>query len=94
MTKFRAGAHVAIPASIAPGAFPGEHLVTIATISGDVSGFVRDHDMVETSEAVQGIVRESTSSVLSVMLSGSYFTTNGFAEFAADWAQANVKAIA
>ncbi len=94
MTRFKSGEHVAIPANIARGAFPGEYLVTIDTISGSISGFVRDRDMVEPQKTIQGSVHESTPSVLSVMLSGSYFTTNGFAEFAADWAEANIKAIA
>ena len=92
MTKFEAGETVAIPATIQPGAFSGEYLVTVATRSGPVSGFVRDQDIAEPNKTIHATVRESTSAWLSVQLAGSYFTTNGLAEFAPEWAKQNVKA--
>lgn len=94
MSEFRPGDVVAVPATIQPGAFPGEHLVTITTRSGLVSGFVRDRDIVESNKTIQAVVRDSTAAGLVVQLAGSYFTTNGLAEFAADWAKDNVKATA
>jgi hypothetical protein len=94
MPKFAPGDAVAVPANVQQGAFPGEYLVTIPTSSGPVSGFVRDRDFVEHAKTIHAVVRESTPHVLAVQLSGSYFTTNGLAEFAADWARENVRAIA
>ena len=94
MPEFKPGEVVAVPATVQPGAFPGEHLVTVTTRSGPVSGFVRDQDIIEPDKTIQAVVRESTTSGLAVQLAGSYFTTNGLAEFAADWARENVKAIA
>ena len=93
MPQFERGAFVAVPATVQPGAFPGEHLVTVSTTSGPVSGFVRDQDIIR-SDKIHAVVRESNSVSLVVHLAGSYFTTNGFAELAADWARDNVKAIA
>ena len=94
MPEFKQGDAVAVPASVQQGAFPGEYLVEVPARSGPISGFVRERDFVELRKTIQGIVRESTSSSLSVKLSGSYFTTNGLAEFAPDWAKANVKVVA
>jgi hypothetical protein len=94
MPKFEQGATVAVSAEVQQGAFPGESLVTITTIGGPVSGFVRDKDFVEAGKTIRATVLKSTISALAVHLSGSYFTTNGIAELPADWAQQNVKAIA
>lgn len=94
MPKFEPGDAVAVPATVQQGAFPGEYLVTISTSTGPVSGFVRQRDFVEPTKTIHAVVRESTPHVLAVQLSGSYFTTNGLAEFSADWARKNVKAVA
>ena len=94
MPKFEPGEGIAVPATVQQGAFPGESLVTIVTASGPISGFVRDRDFVVVGKTIRAIVRESTPEVLSVRLSGSYFTTNGMADFTAEWANNNVKVIA
>jgi hypothetical protein len=94
MPEFKPGEVVAVPATVQPGAFPGEHLVTVSTRSGPVSGFVRDQDIVEPNKTIEGIVREWTASGLAVQLAGSYFTTNGLVEFGFDWAKENVRATA
>jgi hypothetical protein len=94
MNKFAPGETVSVPATVQPGAFPGEYLVTVSTMTGQVSGFVRDQDIVDHNKTIQAVVRESSPGGLSVQLSGSYFTTNGLAEFSAEWAKQNVKAIA
>lgn len=94
MGKFEPGEAVSVPATVQPGAFPGEYLVTVPTLTGPVSGFVRDQDIVDPNKTIQAVVRESSAGGLSVQLSGSYFTTNGQAEFSAEWAKHNVKAIA
>jgi hypothetical protein len=94
MPKFEQGVAVAVPATVQPGAFPGEYLITISTNSGPVSGFARARDFVDPEKTILAVVRESTSNLLVVQLSGSYFTTNGLAEFSSDWATKHVKAIA
>lgn len=94
MAKFEPGEVVAVPATAQQGAFPGEYLITISTRSGPVSGFARERDFVHPPKTVRAVVRESTPALLTVQLSGSYFTTNGMAEFPADWASENVRAIA
>jgi hypothetical protein len=94
MPKFEPGESVSVPATIQQGAFPGEHLVTVQTATGPVSGFVRTRDIVTPNQAILAVVQESTPANLKVILSGSYFTTTGLAEFAADWAVRNVKVIA
>jgi hypothetical protein len=94
MAEFERGETVAVPATVQPGAFPGEHLVTVTTVAGAISGFARDQDMVDPTGTIHGVVVESTPSTLSIQLSGSYFTTNGLADFAAAWAKQNVKATA
>ena len=94
MAKFAPGEVVAVPVTAQQGAFPGEHLVTIPTSSGAVSGFARERDFVEPGKAIRAVVRESSPLLLTVQLSGSYFTTNGFAELPADWANKNVRIIA
>ena len=94
MNTFEPGDSVAVPVALQPGAFPGEYLVTIDTRSGAISGFVRDQDIAESDKSIQAVVVEANSLSVSVRLSGSYFTTNGLAEFASDWARQNVKVIA
>jgi hypothetical protein len=94
MAKFTTGEAVAVPATVQEGPFPGEYLVTISTMTGAISGFAREQDMVASSKTIYGVVRGATPTVLSIQLSGSYFTTNGLAEFATSWAEKNVKAIA
>lgn len=94
MHSFRPGDKVAVPATLQPGAFPGERLVTVATRSGPVSGFVTVDSVVDTDMTINGTVTTSSEDSLSVLLSGSYFTTNGLAEFSADWARKNVKTMA
>jgi hypothetical protein len=94
MAHFEPGDAVAVPATVQPGAFPGEYLVTITTQTGAISGFVRDQDIVEQNKTIQAVVQLSTPQSLVVRLAGSYFTTNGYAEFSADWAREHVRAIA
>ena len=94
MANFEPGEVVAVPAIVQQGAFPGEYLVTVQTNSGEMSGFVRERDFVTPQKTIRAVVRSSSPAVLGVQLAGSYFTTNGFMEFATDWASKNVKAIA
>lgn len=84
MAKFAAGESVAVSCEVRPGAFPGEFLVTVNTLSGPVSGFARAADLVEPDAALHGVVKASRPEAVEVMLSGSFFTTNGLAEIRPD----------
>ena len=93
MHSFQPGDKVAVPATLQPGAFPGERLVTVTTQSGTISGFVSENNIIDPGKSIQAVVKASSEASLSVLLTGSYFTTNGLAEFSADWAQEYVKAM-
>ena len=84
MARFAAGESVAVACEVRPGAFPGEFLVTVHTLSGPVSGFARAADLADPSAALYGVVRTARPDVVEVMLSGTFFTTNGLAEIRAD----------
>ncbi len=84
MAKFAAGEAVAVPCDVRPGAFPGEFLVTVHTLSGPVSGFARAEDMAEMSAALHGVVQAARPEAVEVKLSGTFFTTNGLAEIRPD----------
>ncbi|MGH7160737.1 MAG: hypothetical protein ACREFS_11745 [Acetobacteraceae bacterium] len=94
MANFAQGERVAVPVDVQPGPFPGEHLVTVSTLSGPVSGFVQEQDFVQRNKTIRAVVSSSAPESLKVHLSGSYFTTNGLVEFSPDWAGSNVMAIA
>jgi hypothetical protein len=93
MAEFKPGEIVAVPATVRGGAFSGERLVTVATTTGQVSGFVQFRDVVEQDGTIHALVRDSTPNSLTVQLPGTYFTTNGVAELPADWARRHVKVV-
>ena len=78
---FKAGDFVGVKCEVQPGPFDGERLVTVETVDGVISGFVKDTELRETAGSweVRGQVRSMTSSVITVMIFGSFFTTNGIA---------------
>ncbi len=84
MARFATGESVAVSCEVRPGAFPGEFLVTVNTLTGPVSGFARAADLVEPTAALHGIVTAARAEAVEVMLSGSFFTTNGLAEIRPD----------
>jgi hypothetical protein len=82
MAAFKKGDLVAVPCDVRPGAFSGELLVTAETVTGPISGFANSRDIVNNKAILGRVLRASTANVL-VKLSGSFFTTNGLAEFRA-----------
>ncbi len=78
---FRVGDFVDIRCEIQPGPFSGEYLVTIDTIDGAISGFVRDTELKVAGDEwrVRGRIRHVDSDVLEVWIKGSFLTTNGIA---------------
>ena len=90
MGQFGVGKEIRIACKVQPGPFSEEHVITVNTIDGPISGFVRMEDLVQSKDQwyVRGIVRDVKSDVISVWIKGSFFTTNGLANVARHLAQA------
>jgi hypothetical protein len=56
-------------------------VVTIDTIDGPISGFVREEKLIQLKEQwyVRGVVRDIKKDTVLVWITGSFFTTNGLA---------------
>src|SRR5713226_7741114 len=94
MPNFSVGQTVRIKCEVRPGPFPGEFLVAFETAQGPVSGFVRGEDFEKIDESegfVFGAIIEVSSDTLTVMVRGSFFTTNGLALLKRDWANSHVQ---
>lgn len=81
---FEIGQSVKVPCSMSPGPFSDEHLVTVDTMDGPISGFVRSQDFFEEGEKrfLVGEVVEIDEETVTIKLRGSFFTTNGLAAVA------------
>ena len=78
----KAGQEIGVRCELAPGPFPDEFLVTVETISGPVSGFVPEHNVIKKNEGenlVRAVVKNIESDRISVWIGGSFFTTTGLA---------------
>jgi hypothetical protein len=97
MPNFSRGQSVRIRCEVQKGAFPTEMMVIFDTVDGPISGFVRSEN-VERIEGHEGYIRatvkEISGEILTVMVQGSFFTTNGLAYLRQDWARSHVKAAA
>jgi len=95
MQKFSIGQAVQIRCEVRPGPFPAEFLVTLDTIEGPISGFVRGDNFRKSSSSNDGYVFATVTDVsedtLTVMVRGSFFTTNGLAQLKRDWANSHVR---
>ncbi len=94
MANFNAGQRIRIRCEVQRGAFPTELLVTFDTAEGPVSGFVRSEN-VERTEGHEGYigatVKKVEGDIITVMVEGSFFTTNGLAYLKSDWANSHVQ---
>ena len=76
---FRPGDVVGIACQIQEGPFPEEKLITVETIDGPISGFVKLENLNIEEEADNGVVRGTVVSAkdetITVKISGSFFTT-------------------
>lgn len=81
MVRFEPGIWIGIPADVTTGAFPREILVTFETIRGPISGFVSPDQIVEKDgqKFIRGLIKEVSDESLTVLVSGSFFTTTGIA---------------
>ena len=88
MTTFSSGDRVGVRCEVQPGPFPGEQLVTIETVNGAISGFVRDSELQQSGD--QWLINASVLGVyentLEVVFKGSFLTTNGLANVRPDLA--------
>jgi hypothetical protein len=81
MATFHAGDFIGVQCDVQPGPFSGERLVTIETIDGEISGFVRETELRQLGDKwqVRGKVRHVHPDSIEVWIYGSFFTTNGLA---------------
>jgi hypothetical protein len=81
MTEYKAGDEIGIPCDVNPGPFSGEKLISLETVSGIVSGFVREPDLLTVADQsyVKAVVLSEEDDHLEVKIRGSFFTTNGLA---------------
>lgn len=81
MSELTPGEKIYIPSTVQGGPFVGERLVTIETKEGPISGFVPGDCVIERTDGsfIMGVVKSVTEDTLTVLLSGSFFTTTGLA---------------
>jgi len=81
MPSFNVGDYIALDCEVQPGPFDEERLVTIETVDGMISGFIRRSELREDNGRwqVRGKVRSFTPNSIEVLIRGSFFTTNGIA---------------
>lgn len=78
MSKFSEGDLVIVPCQIQEGPFADEKLVTVETVKGEISGFVKLNNLKigkkRESGFIKGVVFASTADAITVQLYGSFFT--------------------
>jgi hypothetical protein len=81
MQSLKAGVLVGIRCTVQPGPFSDERLVSFDTVTGPVTGFVREANLKKFNEdwCVKGTVISIESDIIEVRVEGSFFTTNGIA---------------
>ena len=87
MENLKKGDLIGIPCSVDDGPFDDELVVQFETLEGPVSGFARSSNVRKTKEGnwvLKGEVISFDEKTITVMVEGSFFSTNGLADFAAD----------
>jgi hypothetical protein len=81
MPGIKVGDIIGILCQVQPGPFSEERVVTIETVHGPISGFVREVNLKETKDGwfVHAQVRAIDNDTIEVLIEGSFFTTNGVA---------------
>jgi hypothetical protein len=82
MPMFESGDVIGIPCNVQPGPFSGEFLISLETVSGLISGFVKSSEIQELKAGqpfVRAVVQSLSDDEIEVKIRGSFFTTNGFA---------------
>jgi hypothetical protein len=81
MTGIKVGDVIGVRCRVQPGPFSEERVVTIETVHGPISGFVREEELKQDAGEwfVRATVRGLTNEEIEVLIKGSFFTTNGVA---------------
>ena len=93
MASYTPNQSVLIRCEIQAGPFPTEALVTFQTVDGPVSGFVRSANVRKLTGGegyISAVVKEASPETVTVVVEGSFFTTNGLAYLNRAWADSNV----
>jgi hypothetical protein len=75
-----AGQEIWIRCKVQPGPFSEELLVTIDSIDGPISGFIRSDELKDGPDGqsrVRAVVRSVGKDFVEAWVKGSFFTTNG-----------------
>lgn len=94
---FQIGQTVEIPCEIQGGAFSNEHLVSIATEDGVMSGFADVADVrPDPQNPGRGVIRATVVALaadkVQVRIFGSFFTTAaGMMQFSSSWAHTHLR---
>ena len=75
----KVGQQVWIRCTVQPGPFSEERLVSVETVDGPVTGFVRTEELRSDDHFVRVVVRDVAEEYVEVWIRGSFFTTNGLA---------------
>ena len=80
-TTFKIGDFIGIKCEVQPGPFSNEHLITVETIDGAISGFIHESELRHEGDEwqVRGKIRRVSPHAIEVWNLGSFFTTNGLA---------------
>lgn len=90
MQEFTPGQAVKIPCLVAPGAFPGERLVTVESEGEKISGFVSEEFIQDGY--VNGTIISVEAARIMVKIPGSFFTlAAGITSVSATWASSNLQ---
>lgn len=81
MATYKIGSTIGIRCKVIPGPFEEEMLVEFDSLEGKVSGFTNQENIRETGgqHFIRGRIESVNGDVLTVMVKGSFFTTNGLA---------------
>jgi hypothetical protein len=93
MASYTPNQSVLIRCEIQAGPFPMETLVTFQTMDGPVSGFVRSDNVRKLTGGegyINATVKDVSAETVTVVVEGSFFTTNGLAYLNRAWADAHV----
>ncbi|MGB8278692.1 MAG: hypothetical protein WCF20_12275 [Methylovirgula sp.] len=87
---FKAGDFIGVSCEVEPGPFDDERLITVQTVEGPISGFVKVTELRETDSRweVRGKIQEVNDATIKVRIYGSFFTTNGIASISRHLAMA------
>jgi hypothetical protein len=90
MEQIRPGMKIKIPCKVRPGPFSDDRLITLNTVDGYISGFVKEKDLItkDGKQFIGGVVQLIETHHLVVMVKGSFFTTNGIANIPRETAMA------